>query len=376
MPTLRFALLTILFTLPSFAADVKIIPLPDGALVPDVLVDKRHIVHLVYGLGDNAYYTRSIDNGKTFSDPIKVNSEGKVQLTMGERGPKLALGANDSIHVVYVDRWSPGANCYVRHARSLNGKTFEPAQQISPMPAVDGATLAADGLANVLVFWHVFLPPQDEIPQAHSIYLSASTNDGRTFADAQRLKLTDSPNLACSMCMMRAQITDGHVYLAFRAADNNIRDFYVLKSPTTENNFIALRVNDDNWKLETCPMCGPELTLAPDGTAIAAFMSRHKVYFATAERPYTKFRLHIPTPKSENDEIYPAAFANADSKVLFLWQVGPMSTTARATVKYALYTLDGKPLGEETTLGTTTSATKPTAFVGSDDNFYILTTAR
>jgi hypothetical protein len=82
--------------------------------------------------------------------------------------------------------------------------------------------------------------------------------------------------------MMRARIgDDGNVYLAFRSAENNIRDFYVLQSRKTENRFAALRVNQDNWELKSCPMCGPELTIDWQGRVFCAFMSRHRVYWSS-----------------------------------------------------------------------------------------------
>ena len=39
---------------------------------------------------------------------------------------------------------------------------------------------------------------------------------------------------------------DGNVYLAFRSAERNIRDFYVLKGDAGENKFAAIRVNEDD----------------------------------------------------------------------------------------------------------------------------------
>ena len=48
------------------------------------------------------------------------------------------------------------------------------------------------------------------------------------------------------MCMMRARTgADGTVYLAFRSAQDSIRDFYVLKGRPLESSFAALRVNED-----------------------------------------------------------------------------------------------------------------------------------
>jgi hypothetical protein len=245
------------------------------------------------------------------------------------------------------------------------------------MPGVDGATIAADGQGNVLVFWHVFDPPQEEVPNGHWLYLSRSTDNGARFTPAERVKVTGMGGVACSMCMMRARIGgDGNAYLAFRSADNNIRDFYVLRSVKTENRFSSVRVNRDNWVLKTCPMCGPELTLDPQGRLFCAFMSRHRVYWSTMAAGDSAFSLHVATPANEQDELYPCAVANRSGEVLLVWQVGPMSTTGRAVLKWAVYRRDGTFTGRSETVGVSTSGTKATAFTGTDGDFYIVTTAK
>ena len=115
--------------------EVRIVPVPDGALVPDAMVDKAGVVHMVYGLNNNAYYQRSTNNGASFSLPVKVNSTGTVVTTMGERGPKLAAGADGVIHVVWADQWKPGVEVYVRYARSVDGGNHStPARPFRPCP--------------------------------------------------------------------------------------------------------------------------------------------------------------------------------------------------------------------------------------------------
>ena len=111
------------------------------------------------------------------------------------------------------------------------------------------------------------------------------------------------------------------------------------------------------------------------GRAWCAFMSRHKVYWAASEPGVVAFKLHVATPANEADEIYPTAVSDGHGAVLMVWQVGPMSTTGSATVKWATWSADGKPTGLGGALGTTTSGTKPTALVGKDGRFYIVTTA-
>jgi len=357
--------------------DVVVVQLPEGALVPDVMMDDAGMLHMVYGMGDDAWYVRSADNGRTFSTPVKVNSEGKVTLKMGERGPKLALGKGGSIHVVWADQWSPGVKVYPRYSRSLDGgKTFEPPRAMASLFGIDGLTMAVDSEGNVIVFFHHVIPGQQlDVPFAHRLYMVRSTDNGATFGPEQRIKIKDMDDLACSMCMMRARITDdGNVNLALRVANDNIRDFFLMRCPKRENSFVPLRVNEDRWKLMTCPMCGPELTLDPTGRVFCAFMSRHHVYWSILEDG--QFKLHVATPAQENDEIYPGAFGNGKGQVLLVWQVGPMAVGHWAMVKWALYNYYGQFTGEQGTIGVSTSGTKATAFVNKDGVFHIVTTAK
>ena len=357
---------------------VRVVPAPTRCLVPDVVMDAGGILHMVYGLEHQAYYVRSTDNGRRFTPPVKVNSTGLVETKMGERGPKLAVGRSGTIHVAWMDEWAPGVRTFVRYARSLDdGGSFEGPKTLSTMSGVDGVTLAADGRGNVVAFWHVMADPKPEVKAATWLHTARSSDNGATFAGNEKVIIANHSGLACSMCMMRARAgADGQVYLAFRSAEDNLRDFYVLKGRITENRFAAVRVNQDNWKIDFCPMCGPELTFAAESRALCAFMSRKKVYWAVADPGLSAFRLHVATPAPEWDEIYPTALANANGDVLLVWQVGPMAVQGTATVKWARYDKEGRPTGETGVVGQSFAGTKATAFVGTDDSFYIVTTAR
>jgi hypothetical protein len=360
-------------------ATVNVMPAPANCLAPDAAMDRTGILHLVYGLAHDAFYAQSTDNGRTFSTPVKLNRELGVTTTMGERGPKISLGSDGTIHVIWADQWSPGVKTYARYANSTDGgKTFTAPKAVSPdMPAPDGLTMAADGAGTVLIFWHVMADPKPVEKQATWLYMARSTDKGETFSAPERVKIDNAKGIACSMCIMRARIgADGNAYLTFRNAESNVRDFLVLKGPKTENNFTALRVNEDNWVIDFCPMCGPEQTFSPTGRALVAFMVKKKVYWAISDDKRATFTQHVATPANEENEIYPTALANRKGEGLFLWQVGPMSVNSTAVVKWALYTVDGIYQNQQGTLGTSFSGTKATAFVGKDDNFYILTTAK
>ena len=353
---------------------INFIQAPTGSLVPDVVMDNSDVLHMVYCLNENAYYIKSTDNGATFTSPVKVNSSGTVEYKMGERGPKLAVGIDGVIHVVWMDHWESGVSVYARYTRSLDGGvTFEPLKAVSATTGVDGVTVAADGNNHVVVFWHTMVPPQSQIPDATWLHLARSVNNGVNFNTDTNVVITNHSGLSCSMCMTRARFGTGdNVYLAFRSAENNIRDFYVLKGMATGNSFTAIRVNNDNWNIDFCPMVGPELKIAGNGKEYCAFMSNYHVYWSVSDSLVNSFTQHVATPLNEPNEIFPTAIANNSGKVLFLWQVGPMSVTDSATVKWAMYNTDGTLTGQQGTVGRTFSGTKATAFVGTDDNFYIV----
>ena len=357
---------------------VNVVQAPAQCLVPDVVVDAQGVLHMVYGLEHHAYYVRSTDNGGTFTPRVQVDSTGTVETKMGERGPKLAVGGDGIIHVVWMDEWAPGVKTFVRYSRSLvGGRWFEARKTLSAMSGVDGATVTADGKGNVVAFWHVMGEPKPEVKSATWLHTARSFSNGAAFGPTERVNITNLSGLACAMCMMRARTgADGCVYLAFRSAEGSVRDFYVLKGNPTENRFTALRVNEDNWNIDYCPMCGPELTFTPNGQSLCAFMTRKRVYWSISDAGMTGYRLHVGTPTSEEDEIYPSAVANRNGDVLFVWQVGPMAVKGTATVKWARYDKEGKPTGEAGTVGQSFAGTRATAFVGGDDNFYIVTTAR
>jgi hypothetical protein len=135
---------------------VHVVQAPAQCLAPDVVVDIKGVLHMVYGLEHHACYVRSADNGATLTPPVKVSSTGMVETKMGERGPKLPVGSDGSIHVVWMDEWAPGVKTFVRYSRSLDGgRSFEPLKTLSAMSGVDGVTLTADGKGHVLAFWHV-----------------------------------------------------------------------------------------------------------------------------------------------------------------------------------------------------------------------------
>src|ERR1700693_1061625 len=57
---------------------VNTVRVPNGGIQPQIAIDAKGVLHMVYFSGDAAhgdlFYVRSADRGATFSVPLKVNS--------------------------------------------------------------------------------------------------------------------------------------------------------------------------------------------------------------------------------------------------------------------------------------------------------------
>jgi hypothetical protein len=252
----RFASLWLLFFVAPAGncADVKTLRVPDGGEVPEVVLDARRVLHVTYGRGapGNGYYIQSRDFGKTFSRPVRLNQRADTVTTGMERGPKLAVGKDDVVHVVWLGYYKNGGGVW--YTRSTDGgKTFEAERNLTEVrPAWDNATIAADEEGNVFAFWTGQWPglPNEypKSPVASPMIMTRSTDNGRTFAQSELVR-HDYPGRACGCCRLEAQVgPDNNLYVGFRGGFQNIRDPHLLKGKKAENDFRTTRINEDNWE--------------------------------------------------------------------------------------------------------------------------------
>jgi hypothetical protein len=102
-------------------AEIKIVRVPDGGQVPVIVVDAKGVLHLTYGRGapGNAYYVQSHDGGRSFTAPVQLNRRPDTVTTGMERGPKLALGKDGVVHVIWLGYYKKGGGVW--YTRSMDG---------------------------------------------------------------------------------------------------------------------------------------------------------------------------------------------------------------------------------------------------------------
>jgi hypothetical protein len=111
-------------------------------------------------------------------------------------------------------------------------------------------------------------------------------------------------------------------------------------------------------------MSGVPFRVDGKGRVLVSWMSRDRVYWSLSEEEGKQFSPRVAAPEG-GDQGSSAALINRKGEVLLLWKEGQQ-------VNWAIYTQAGKPTGERGTTGRLPGKNKPTAFVGTDDVFYVV----
>jgi len=331
MPTLQpLAWMLVFFPALAFAAappTVTAIRCPNGGVQPQAAVDSTGKIHLIYLNGDDArsdvMYVTSSDGGKTWSTPLRVNSHPGSAIAVGTvRGAHLALGRSNRPHVAWMGsqtaepRGPAGATpmCYAR----LNdaGDAFEPQRNlITTAPGLDGGgSIAADATGHVYVAWHAPIPGLRG-EQNRTVWLTTSTDDGRTFAPERRM--TDADTGACGCCGMRLGVdSKGELIGIYRAVNPNSRDIHLMAGKAGG---VFTSSDVQAWATKTCPMSTASFATAGDRTLIA-WETAGQVQFAEIQGD--KLGRVVTAPGKGMGRKHPSVAINADGTTLLAWTEG------------------------------------------------------
>jgi hypothetical protein len=304
---------------------VQVVSTPNNGAVPDAEIDKVGAVHVAFVAGQDAFYVKSSDSGKTFSPPLRINSEpGSVHPPNMFRGPDIALGKDGRVHVIWYsngyqrklpqDQWGVFYS-YLDPAQSA----FAPTRNLNHKPS-DNYSVAADENGNVAVIW-----------MAKKLYLNKSRDNGGTFDDAEAVPVADP----CECCASRAFYSkDGALYIDYREKANNMRDMYLLTRARGDATFSKQKISTTPWQVNACPMAGTFLTGAKNGLVVA-WETKGQIFYGRIDRgagflPPNEIRA---AAKGK----WPVALAAHDGTVLVSWKNG-------STLTWHLYDAADRPI--------------------------------
>jgi hypothetical protein len=329
---------------------VSLVRVPNGGIQPQV-VEQDGVVHLIYFSGQpekgDIYYVRSVDFGRTFSQPIRVNQTLGSAIAIGNiRGAQLAVGRRGRVHIAWngsaaAEPRGPAGQTPMLYARLNDQHTaFEPERNlIHDAYGLDGGgSLAADSKGDVYVFWHAPLVGQKG-ENNRRVWMAKSVDDGRTFASESMA--FDAPTGACGCCGMRAYADSANnLYALFRSATDVVnRDIWLLTSTDEGRSFRASDIS--KWKIGACVMSSAFLAPAPGGV-LAAWETEKQTYFARIPSGTDGVSHPIPAPGAPVNRKYPVAIANGRGETLFAWTEGT-AWKRGGSVEWQLYDPDGRP---------------------------------
>ena len=359
---------------------VKVVRVPDGGVQPQAAVDSKGVIHLIYCTGDpahgDAFYVVTT-NGDQFSKPIRVNSQTGSVVALGTvRGPQLAIGKDDRVHVAWMGSSVAEPKLMAHEAPMLYthlndaGDAFEPQRNvIRDHPGLDGGgSIAADRAGNVYVAWHA--PRKLHAGEAdRRVWVARSTDNGDTFSTESSFSPGDGG--ACGCCGMKLFASDhGDLFALYRSATQMVhRDIYLVGSHDGGKSPTATKLGP--WEIGACVMSTAAMTSTPDGGAAFAFEQQGNIVAGDIAPGELTPRHVTPVPGAGRNRKHPAIAVNHAGRHLVAWTAG--TAWARGgSLEWELFDEGGLPVANSGGSANDLPAWDAPAAVATRDGSFLL----
>jgi len=218
-------------------------------------------------------------DGAAVGEPVRVNQTAGVATAWRGDPPSVAI-TDRAVYVLWTARvesqGKSGTDLYFSVSQD-QGKSFGAGVKVNDdeAPGAHGMhSLAVTGDGRIYVAWlderNVQAPKPSTQAGGHhmesnrELFVSDSTDNGKTFS-ANR-KVAEN---ACPCCKTALTVSpDGTLYASWRQVlPGDFRHIAVASSSDNAAHFSApVIVSDDKWVLHGCPVSGPSLSVAANGT--------------------------------------------------------------------------------------------------------------
>lgn len=240
------------------------------ARATSVAFDDKGWLWAAWVMGGHVYVNHSEDGGNNFSPPAAVNRIAESIADDGENRPKIVVRQGGLVYVSWTQRLPAKYSGHVRFSRSEDGgRTFSEPLIINSDRALTSHrfdALAATDDGRVYLFW---LDKRDRLAHEKAgtdyigaaIYYDISHDYGRTFAGNR--KLADH---SCECCRIALDL-DGRgipVVVWRHVFGDHVRDHALVSFDATERPGAVHRATFSQWRVESCPHHGPSLAVTDD----------------------------------------------------------------------------------------------------------------
>ncbi|MCU0717700.1 MAG: glycoside hydrolase [Pirellula sp.] len=243
----------------SFGADPFTIMQGRDALAPkqpQACIASNGSVHVAFGVGDQVYHCSIGDEGN--SDPQAAFKIPNMSLGM-RRGPRIAHTGSAITVTAIGGAIGKGRDGDVLAYRSLdNGKSWLGPAKVNDVEASAREGLHAMAVSETGTLWCVWLDLREKGTQ---LFASKSTDHGATWSK-NRLVYRSPDGSICECCHPSIVVSNKSLHVLFRNSLKGNRDMYLVSSHDDGESFgDAVRLGQIPWQLNACPMDGGMLAM-------------------------------------------------------------------------------------------------------------------
>lgn len=240
---------------------------------PQVATDGRTVA-VAFGAGNTVYFTKRTGDG--FSTPVKVASALSVALGR-HRGPRIAVTPEAIVISAIVGSGKPGADGDVVAWRSTDGgKSWSSGTRVNDVSASarEGLHTMAYGAGTLFSAW------LDLREKGTRIYGAISKDGGKTWSPNQ-LVYSSPSGTVCECCHPTAIVDgSGRISVMFRNSSEGARDMYLASSQDGKTFAPAEKLGHGTWPLNACPMDGGGLAVDHTGSLVSIWRRDKEVFLA------------------------------------------------------------------------------------------------
>ncbi len=296
----------------------------DSQPAPNIAIDDSGKIFVIYPSTENGitnlFIKTSIDNGKIFSNPVKVNSiDGNVVLD-GRVAPSIAFGNEGQVYALWANS-KPEPNLFMGVYRTLifaqsvdGGKSFLPSIEIAANELPSGKffqNMAVSGDGNIHVAWldspaknngTGYLESDDSRPS--TVRYSQSIDGGKSFLST--ISLDENPCPCCNV-HLTADL-ENNVYVSWRKVfgdgETQVRDMVVASSSDSGKTFSSpVKIHEDNFNFNGCVHVGAPMDVDSKGDLHVVWYTGKEnapgIYYATSSDHGKTFSQPVPILTSD-----------------------------------------------------------------------------
>jgi hypothetical protein len=316
----------------------------------------------------------SDDQGKTFGTPVAINAAAEAIGAEGDARPKIVVSPDGDIYISYTQLLSKPYSGNIRFSRSVDdGKTFSAPITVNDNHDIIGHrfdALAAGADGKVYLAWldkrdEAAARKQNEAYAGSALYYAASANHGAGFGT--NIKIADH---SCECCRLAMAVgDDGIPALLWRHIyDGNIRDHAFVR---LDGKMHPVRVSHDNWRIDACPHHGPALAAGPASTYHAVWFDdapqSRGLFYARSQDGGKTFGAPMHFGNDSAQPGHPDVL-NIDKKVFLVWK----EFDGEKSAVYTMRSLDnGTTWSMPQRAAATADASDHPTLIGHGDHAYL-----